>query len=163
MEPRSQARRLRSPDAAGVSSPPFSPPPVKGVTAVNEQVVGARTSNRPASSTGPTAEELAELRLDLEEQRAFRVQQLAQLEQTAPALVGSDGERAAPSQLEVHVKLCASARMVLTDVEAALQRMDEGTYAVCGRCRGPVALTRLRVIPQARYCENCHRVRESTP
>ncbi|MEU3553823.1 TraR/DksA family transcriptional regulator [Streptomyces fragilis] len=53
----------------------------------------------------------------------------------------------------------APARMVLADVEAALRRMDEGRYGICHRCWLPVDRKRLRVVPQARYCAPCQRLR----
>jgi RNA polymerase-binding transcription factor DksA len=102
--------------------------------------------------------ELGVLRESLVEQRAFRLDQLAQLGHVAPAR--AQRARGVPSQLEVHVKLCASARMVLADVEAALARMDEGGYGLCLRCGHPMDLPRLRIVPQARYCAPCHRTRE---
>jgi RNA polymerase-binding transcription factor DksA len=104
--------------------------------------------------------ELAGLRDSLNEQRRFRLDQLAQLGHVAPGRTQRARERSAPAQLEVHVKLCASARMVLADVEAALARMDEGRYGLCHRCGHPLDLPRLRVVPQARYCAPCHRTRE---
>ncbi|WP_329139925.1 TraR/DksA family transcriptional regulator [Streptomyces sp. NBC_00670] len=104
--------------------------------------------------------ELGGLREGLVEQRAFRLDQLAQLGHVAPARAQRARERGVPSQLEVHVKLCASARMVLADVEAALARMDEGSYGLCLRCGHPMDLPRLRIVPQARYCAPCHRTRE---
>ncbi|PNG17929.1 hypothetical protein C1J00_33850 [Streptomyces cahuitamycinicus] len=122
---------------------------------VNQQVIDAVTS------TGLSAAELSALRENLNEQRAFRLDQLAQLWQGAPARAQRARERAAVAQLEVHLKLCASARMVLADVEAALERMDQGTYGICQQCRHPIEPTRLRIVPQARYCGRCHQVREA--
>ncbi|SCK19944.1 dksA/traR C4-type zinc finger [Streptomyces sp. WMMB 714] len=76
-----------------------------------------------------------------------------------------DGDREAHSAsvTEVSVKLAASARMVLADVEAALERMAHGQYGSCHRCTGPISLDRLTIVPQARYCARCHRVRETRP
>ncbi|MER5980593.1 TraR/DksA C4-type zinc finger protein [Streptomyces sp. NPDC001857] len=122
---------------------------------MNQQVVVADTN------AGLGAAELSALRENLNEQRAFRLDQLAQLWQGAPARAQRVRERAAVAQLEVHIKLCASARMVLADVEAALERMDQGTYGICRQCRHPLELARLRIVPQARYCGRCHQVRET--
>ncbi|MEU6916227.1 TraR/DksA family transcriptional regulator [Streptomyces olindensis] len=121
---------------------------------MNQQVVGAVTR------AGLSAAELAALRDNLDEQRAFRLDQLAQLWQGAPARAQRVREQAAVAQLEVHIQLCASARMVLADVEAALERMDQGTYGICRQCRHPIEPARLRIVPQARYCGRCHRIRE---
>jgi RNA polymerase-binding transcription factor DksA len=122
---------------------------------VNQQVVGTVTN------ADLSAAELSALRENLNEQRAFRLDQLAQLWHGAPARAQRAREQAAVSQLEVHIKLCASARMVLADVEAALERMDQGTYGICRQCRHPIEPARLRIVPQARYCGRCHQIREA--
>ncbi|MEU1852431.1 TraR/DksA C4-type zinc finger protein [Streptomyces sp. NPDC019990] len=122
---------------------------------MNQQVVMADTN------AGLSTAELSALRENLEEQRAFRLDQLAQLWQGAPTRAQRLRERAAVAQLEVHLKLCASARMVLADVEAALERMDQGTFGICRQCRHPIEPARLRIVPQARYCGRCHQVREA--
>ncbi|MFJ6212850.1 TraR/DksA family transcriptional regulator [Streptomyces sp. NPDC092296] len=97
---------------------------------------------------------LDRLRESLEEQRRFRRQQLAEFA-TVPA-----GHPAA-GQLEVQHQLAASARMVLDDVEAALERMDDGSFGRCELCTRPVEQARLEIVPQARYCVRCHLVREA--
>ncbi|EFE65570.1 conserved hypothetical protein [Streptomyces viridosporus ATCC 14672] len=51
--------------------------------------------------------------------------------------------------------------MGLADVEAALTRMDTGTYGICHLCRRPVQRDRLLIVPQARYCARCQQVREA--
>ncbi|MFH9011761.1 TraR/DksA family transcriptional regulator [Streptomyces sp. NPDC017943] len=121
---------------------------------VNHQLIADRTTHL-------TPEELAALRENLVEQRLFRREQLQQLAVAVPSRADGPRPADAASQVEVHVKLAACARMVLTDVEAALRRMDEGRYGVCGLCRGPVAAERLAIVPQARYCGRCQQVREA--
>ncbi|CAL9375152.1 RNA polymerase-binding transcription factor DksA [Streptomyces sp. enrichment culture] len=106
-----------------------------------------------------TPEDLAALREILHEQRLFRQEQLRQFASTTRA---DDCRRQADAaQLEVGVKLAASARMVLADVEAALARMDAGDYGTCHLCRRPVERHRLLIVPQARYCGRCQQVREA--
>jgi DnaK suppressor protein len=46
-------------------------------------------------------------------------------------------------------------RRHLSDIDAALQRMDDGTYGVCTRCGQHVAIGRLEVRPQAAQCIDC--------
>lgn len=106
-----------------------------------------------------SAEDLAALRENLHEQRLFRREQLQQL--MASSRADALRARQTPSQTEVRVKLAASARMVLADVEAALARMDKGLYGVCHLCRGAIARERLTIVPQARYCARCQQVREA--
>jgi RNA polymerase-binding transcription factor DksA len=108
-----------------------------------------------------SVEDLAALREDLHEQLLFRREQLQQLSAPAPARTDAVLDRRAVSQTEVRVKLAASARMVLTDVEAALARMDRGRYGVCHRCREPIAREHLMIVPQARHCTRCRHVEEA--
>jgi RNA polymerase-binding transcription factor DksA len=122
--------------------------------AVNQQVLAARNA-------GLSAGELVALRESLNEQRTFRLDQLAQLGHIAPSRDQLARERKAASQMEVHIKLLASARMVLADTEAALECMDQGTYGMCQECGQPIPLPRLRIVPHARYCGRCHQVRET--
>ncbi|MDT9685346.1 TraR/DksA C4-type zinc finger protein [Streptomyces sp. TRM76323] len=115
-------------------------------------------SNRTARAddAGLTAEDVAALRQNLQEQRRFRLEQLARMARTAPG--SRDG---AAARREVRAELTASARMVLHDVEEALERMDRGRYGTCRLCGGPIGLRRLTIVPQARYCGHCHRAREA--
>ncbi len=106
-----------------------------------------------------SAEDLAALRENLHEQLLFRREQLRQF---ATASRADDRRvRVDAAQVEVGVKLAASARMVLADVEEALSRMDSGTYGVCHLCRRTVERHRLLIVPQARYCGRCQQVREA--
>ncbi|KUM83918.1 MULTISPECIES: TraR/DksA family transcriptional regulator [Streptomyces] len=108
-------------------------------------------------NTALTIEDFAALRENLHEQRLFRREQLQQLSAEANAVP----ERQGAAHIEVRVRLAATARMVLTDVEAALDRMDQGRYGACHLCRGPIARERLMIVPQARYCARCQQVREA--
>ncbi|MGQ4361577.1 TraR/DksA family transcriptional regulator [Streptomyces sp. SAS_272] len=122
---------------------------------MNHQIIDDR------SPTALSAEDLAALRENLHEQRLFRREQLLQLSSAATTRTDAVLDRRAASQIEVRVKLAASARMVLTDVEAALARMDEGRYGACHRCRGPIAREHLMIVPQARCCTRCRHVGEA--
>jgi len=45
----------------------------------------------------------------------------------------------------------------LDDVEHALRRLDDGSYAVCAKCGGPIADQRLEAMPATRLCRDDHR------
>jgi RNA polymerase-binding transcription factor DksA len=115
------------------------------------------------SSAHLSAEDLAALRENLHEQRLFRREQLRRPARPVTPHAGVRHPRQAAAQIEVQVELAASARMVLTDVEAALWRMAEGSYGACHLCRRPVERERLMIVPQARYCARCQQVRETAP
>ncbi|MHC5702399.1 MULTISPECIES: TraR/DksA family transcriptional regulator [Streptomyces] len=121
---------------------------------MNHQIIADR-------NTILSIEDLAALRENLHEQRLFRQEQLQQIAGAATNRSQALLDRRAASQLEVRVTLAASARMVLSDVEAALTRMDQGRYGSCHLCRKPIARERLMIVPQARYCARCQHVREA--
>ncbi|QJS08295.1 hypothetical protein HKX69_01075 [Streptomyces argyrophyllae] len=123
---------------------------------VNHQTIGQ-------STTHLSAEDLAALRRHLGEQRVFRREQLLQLSGPVTSRAEDRLQRQAAAQIEVRVKLAASARMVLADVEAALRRMDDGSYGACHLCRRPIDRERLMIVPQCRYCVRCQQVRQAVP
>jgi DnaK suppressor protein len=43
----------------------------------------------------------------------------------------------------------------LNEVEAALARLDEGTYGVCTRCGATIGADRLEAMPAAALCISC--------
>jgi DnaK suppressor protein len=43
----------------------------------------------------------------------------------------------------------------LGQIEAALNRIQDGTYGVCRRCEEPISLNRLDVRPEALFCVHC--------
>ncbi|MGW5658750.1 TraR/DksA family transcriptional regulator [Streptomyces sp. NPDC003758] len=115
------------------------------------------------STTHLSAEDLAALRENLHEQRLFRQEQLRQLAGPVTSRAEDRLQQRAAGQVEVHVKLAASARMVLADVEAALKRMEEGSYGACHLCRRPIERERLMIVPQVRHCAPCQRIRQAIP
>ncbi|WP_432077014.1 TraR/DksA family transcriptional regulator [Streptomyces wuyuanensis] len=127
----------------------------------HDTVVPARAPTAEARNPVLEAGDLLTLRELLHEQYLFRQEQLRQIGSSSPSRADDLLAQQAPSQLEVRVKVAASARMVLADVEAALRRMDEGRYGACHLCRRPIARERLMIIPQARYCSRCQQVREA--
>src|SRR5207247_10306130 len=46
----------------------------------------------------------------------------------------------------------------LAAVEAALRRLDDGTFGTCARCGKPVAAARIEALPWAAYCIDCQRI-----
>lgn len=54
----------------------------------------------------------------------------------------------------------------LEDIDAALDRLNRGTFGRCQRCGGPVTMQRIDAVPEARQCIRCEnekdRVRGST-
>jgi RNA polymerase-binding transcription factor len=109
--------------------------------------------------------DLSGLRAMLEEQRTFRLDQLAQLDaQTGQARTELAGRHLDPldasadrARTEVSEVLAAAATQALEDIEAALTRMEAGTYGRCERCHEHIPPERLEAVPQARLCMSCQR------
>ncbi len=55
--------------------------------------------------------------------------------------------------------LVKSLRDTLREVEAALGRMDGGTYGLCQKCGRPIPEERLEALPATRLCISCKRAR----
>ena len=51
----------------------------------------------------------------------------------------------------------------LADIEAALRRIEEGTWGRCERCGGPIGRQRLIAMPEARQCLSCRTRKEAQP
>ncbi|MEU5312539.1 TraR/DksA C4-type zinc finger protein [Streptomyces sp. NPDC021562] len=48
-------------------------------------------------------------------------------------------------------------RRVLTEVEAACARVQDGTYGVCLKCARPIPVERLEILPHTPFCVPCQR------
>ena len=49
----------------------------------------------------------------------------------------------------------AMLRRILGETEAALRRMDDGTYGTCLACGQTIPVERLELVPHARCCVRC--------
>jgi len=61
---------------------------------------------------------------------------------------------------EQQLTLAATIRGRRDQVEAALQRLDAGTYGRCATCREPIPAERLEVCPWVTECVACKRAHE---
>lgn len=51
--------------------------------------------------------------------------------------------------------LSDSERLILLEIDHAIDRLDEGTYGSCLNCEQSIPKVRLRAVPWARYCIDC--------
>ncbi len=61
---------------------------------------------------------------------------------------------------EIEQTLEDNAEHLLAAIDAALERIDEGTYGRCGRCGGEINPERLEALPYATKCIECKRSEE---
>lgn len=109
-------------------------------------------------------DDMARLRAVLLEELELQMDQASERERTVAAFTAEPG--AALGQFEVDWEVAESlvnwSQEALTDIEAALARMDGGTYGICERCTSPIPLARLEAIPHTRYCVSCQGRRDTT-
>lgn len=56
---------------------------------------------------------------------------------------------------EILFELSDNERRLVGEIEAALRKIEKGTYGVCEHCKKPIEKKRLKFIPAARYCMAC--------
>ena len=124
----------------------------------------ARTAKREAgSANGSTSAKPAVGNLDFFLKKLETMQQDLQRvvakkrEEVEPeADVGDEGDVAARSVArDLVFEQAGTERRLLEEVEAALRRIEKGTYGYCESCGTKILTARLRAIPHARYCIQC--------
>jgi RNA polymerase-binding protein DksA len=81
-------------------------------------------------------------------------------ENEPPAYQADPGVREAEDS--VTLSIMGSEEHVLAETQAALTRIESGTYGVCEQCGKPITKTRLAALPYARHCIRCARDAEAT-
>jgi RNA polymerase-binding transcription factor DksA len=64
--------------------------------------------------------------------------------------------------VDEQVAIAQNEEFLLSEVVAALERIDGGTYGSCARCGGPIARERLNAAPYAALCIDCARREEQS-
>ena len=117
-------------------------------------------SNAVRTTTGSTAgfeSQLPAIRADLDQQRRFRTEQLQELAVDAEGAMASADE----PRLQVTRTLTLAAEAALSEIDAALQRLEKNSYGICQRCAEPIPWARLEVLPMSRLCTPCQYLAES--
>jgi DnaK suppressor protein len=103
--------------------------------------IGTPSDHQP--TTAPLSRgELAAIRASLRADRRTHLDRLARLDEGG---TDSFDDQAATSAL----------RHLLLEIDAALQRVDHGTYGACETCAQPIPSARLRALPHSTRCVSC--------
>lgn len=62
---------------------------------------------------------------------------------------------------EFGVKMLENKGELAAEIEAAIERIENGSFGLCEECGNPINKERLRAIPYARFCIKCQREMES--
>jgi len=99
----------------------------------------------------------AAVRATLEAERARLLAELGEAIQ-APGQMTYGSQAAAASQVfeqQRDLALRDRATQQLELVDAALERLDDGSFGTCLRCAKPIADARLEALPWAAHCIDC--------
>lgn len=109
---------------------------------------------------------LAGLRKLLETERVTIEAQITQLDadfldESWKARSDDDAESgSATFERERMMSLAQNARALMSGIDRALSRMDDGTYGLCESCGDPIDINRLEALPAAVDCLDCRRKAE---
>jgi len=99
----------------------------------------------------PYRKKLESMREDL-----LKVVQKKREEVLPDSEVGDEADTAVRSVArDLVFELSGNERHLLEEVEAAIRRIEKGTYGFCESDRKKIKIQRLKVMPYARYCIHC--------
>lgn len=103
-----------------------------------------------------TTPDLTSVRAALADEREDLTRRLSELTADGSAAPDFDENFADHAQVTAeqveNATLAASLRDQLADVDAALGRLEDGTYGTCEVCGQPISAARLEAMPSTRYC-----------
>lgn len=117
--------------------------------------------------TTTTTDFLAAQRRELEARRASYLADAARATATALELTEDGGNQDMADEdgfgegdtLNVErdrlLVVASDAQARVVEIDAALARVDGGTYGLCEACGKPIPLARLEVLPEATLCVSC--------
>lgn len=114
----------------------------------------ANTDTRRAQGSLIDETGLARLRAALLAERSAQSPLAAEHEATVAELTGQ-GDVDSILERELADASISRARAVIDDIDAAVARIDAGTYGVCASCGSAIPIERLDAIPHARTCVLC--------
>jgi DnaK suppressor protein len=114
--------------------------------------------------------ETAQFRDSLLDERRRVEHALATLRDEHPGSLDDEVEEVAPTSdshlaetatatlgREIDYTLGDNAEQVLSEIDGALKRIDDGTYGTCGNCSQEIPRGRLEANPRASLCIDCKR------
>ncbi|TCN32888.1 RNA polymerase-binding transcription factor DksA [Kribbella orskensis] len=109
----------------------------------------------PSAPRGRRVVDSQRFRVELEQQRRFRLEQLTQLVCDTTAANDDDASG------QVTSTLMTAVGTVLAEIDAALFRLAIGSFGICQRCSRTIPSDRLEAIPMACLCLQCQYREES--
>ncbi|MET7638883.1 TraR/DksA family transcriptional regulator [Streptomyces sp. NPDC005438] len=116
-----------------------------------------------------TEEEVSEARTELRREAERLREEITHSEEALNGLMRDSGEGAGDDEADTGSKnitrehemaLAANAREMLYQSEAALERLEAGTYGLCDSCGNPIGKARMQAFPRATLCVECKQRQE---
>ncbi|HEX2174695.1 MAG TPA: TraR/DksA C4-type zinc finger protein [Nocardioidaceae bacterium] len=116
-----------------------------------------------------TSKELAKVRGELEAEHERLRAEISEAEEEIAGLFRDGGDGAGHDQADVgsstferdhEMSLANHSRELLTQVDHALERIDDGSYGNCEICGNPIGKLRLMAFPRATLCVSCKQRQE---
>ncbi len=97
------------------------------------------------------------LKAELEERLAALQSRLASIKrQVTQSHSGDSAEQAQERENDEVVDAIGNeTAQSIRDIQAALLRIEDGTYGICGQCGEDISTGRLQAVPEATRCVNC--------
>jgi DnaK suppressor protein len=128
-------------------------------------IMAATTTKTMAATNGRRDHDLTKMLEDRRRQLVYEVQgkiRDGRRDYTKDRGVLDEGESSEVDvQEEIEFALIQMKAETLNKIDAALQRIGEGTYGECFECGEEIAEARLRAIPFALRCKDCEEAREA--
>lgn len=109
--------------------------------------------------------DLETIREKLEKQRHLLLEQISAEKSKLTSKAAQNPDRSSLAMEyashELDLALYEKDHYKLSQVNAALTRINEGTYGICERCGDPINPERLEVLPYATLCIGCQMKREA--
>lgn len=106
-----------------------------------------------------TKEQFAILRLKLEETLADIKEELKGVDEKVTDMGAdtdhSEEEEDEAEEFSINIAIAGGLKDRRTNVEVALQKMEQGKYGKCEKCGMDIGMEVLSVDPESRYCKHC--------
>lgn len=144
---------------------PAGKTPAKKAKAAKKPVKKApeKAAKMPAPRKSPGADtltrtELSDIASSLNEvkiEMAKNVEDKRSFDILEPEVGDSIDQATQSLDKEILFELSDNERRILRDIDAALRKLEKGTYGYCEHCKQPIQKRRLKALPSARYCMVC--------
>ena len=118
----------------------------------------AKTSKRP-KDLKPVQEKLQAERESLQHQ-VSEIEARYYGEENVDVVADEGEPETITTDRERDLSLLENARDLLDQVDAALRKIDDGTYGTCASCGKSIEAARLKALPHASLCISCKRKEE---